>query len=166
MENFVQYSVGDNEFELLCLDSQKEGADAGYFCGDRFAWLETQLNRFKDKQICLFMHHPPVDLGLPMQDKDKMENGEAFLEFIKNNTNVVHLFIGHVHRPISGQVNGISFTTMRSVLIQAPPPIPHWDWSSFVPAKEAPALGIITLSKRSVIVQFEQFCGYEVGTGG
>jgi 3',5'-cyclic-AMP phosphodiesterase len=98
-----------------------------------------------------------------MQDQDGMENGDAFLELLNKYPNVAHLFIGHVHRPISGQMAGLSFTTMRSVLYQAPAPVPAWDWDSFKPGQEAPAIGVVRVDRNSVIVQFEQFAEFDVG---
>ena len=163
MEEFVQYSVETEEAILLCLDSQKIGHSGGEFCDQRRSWLEAELTKAGDKPAYIFLHHPPIELGLPMQDLDRMEKGEAFLDLLKRFSNIAHLFIGHVHRPISGQMAGISFTTMRSVLMQAPPPTPAWDWDSFKPAKEAPAMGVVLTSPDSVVVQFEEFCSYETG---
>ncbi len=161
MREFVQYSVDSDQGLILCLDSQKEGQDCGEFCRERSAWLEQELERASGKPALVFIHHPPVALGLPMQDQDRMEDGEAFLELLNKYSNVAHLFIGHVHRPIAGQMAGISFTTMRSVLYQAPAPVPVWDWGSFRPGQEAPAIGVVTADENSVIVQFEQFADFE-----
>ncbi|MGI9369059.1 MAG: phosphodiesterase, partial [Ruegeria sp.] len=67
------------------------------------------------------------------------------------------------HRPISGTVTGIPFSTMRSVLYQAPPPRPEWNWDTFRPSQEAPNLGVVTIADTGVNLQFDQFCGFEVG---
>jgi 3',5'-cyclic-AMP phosphodiesterase len=166
MDDFVQYAVETDKCRLLCLDTQKEGNDSGEFCNERQAWLRGQLSEQTTKPALVFMHHPPATLGLPMQDQDRMENGPAFLDLLNDYSSVAHLCIGHVHRPITGQLKGISFTTMRSVLYQAPAPVPTWDWGNFKPAAEAPAMGIVSLNQDSVIIQFEQFCPFEVGITG
>jgi len=163
MLDFIQFPVITKDAVLLCLDTQHEGFDDGEFCTKRLEWLGSMLDRYKDRPVILFMHHPPMSLGLPMQDTDQMLEGSAFLDFIAEHNNIAHICIGHVHRPISGTVRGIGFTTMRSVLYQAPPPRPSWDWSTFNPSQEAPSLGVVVVKNGDVVIQYEQFCNYSVG---
>lgn len=164
MADFIQYKVAVDGGLLVCLDTLKTGADAGEICPKRRAWLEQTLSDAGDTPVTLFMHHPPLPLGLPMQDGDRMEDGDTFLDLVAQFVCVKYMCIGHVHRPITGVVRGIPFATMRSVLYQAPPPVPAWDWSSFAPAAEDPALGVLTLHGADVRVQYEQFCTFETGT--
>ena len=163
MDNFIQYDIASEARHLLCLDTLKQGSDVGTFCSERTDWLRDKLQSAGNMPVFLFMHHPPMDLGLPMQDMDKMENGQAFLDLLAQFDCVKHLFIGHVHRPITGSVRGIPFSTMRSVLYQAPPPRPDWTWDTFTPAKEAPSIGILHIKDGSVQLQYDQFCDYEFG---
>ena len=163
MTDFVQYAIKADGCLLACLDTQKEGSDAGEFCAARSAWLRKTLETAGDTPVLLFMHHPPLPLGLPMQDTDCMENGEAFLDLISAYSNVAYMCIGHVHRPISGALRGIPYSTMRSVLYQAPAPRPTWDWSTFKPAQEAPNIGVLTVKDGDVNLQYEQFCRFDIG---
>ena len=164
LPDFIQYSVETPTARLLCLDTQKEGADAGEFCPIRTNWLDLELTQHPDTPTYLFMHHPPAPIGLPMQDTDRMENGDAFLNRIAPHTNVKHLFIGHVHRPITGTMQGIPFTTMRATLYQAPDPDPNWKRNEFVPAREAPQLGVLTIKGADCHLHYTQFCDYQTGT--
>lgn len=164
MDGFVQYAITTTEGVMICLDTQKTGSDAGQLCPERTRWLKSTLDATQDAPVFIFMHHPPMSLGLPMQDQDRMENGQAFLDLIGNYPNIRHLFIGHVHRPICGTVAGIPYATMRSVLYQAPAPQPDWNWDSFIPAHEAPNLGVLTIANADVCLKYTQFCSYEVGT--
>ncbi|WP_235008407.1 phosphodiesterase [Candidatus Halocynthiibacter alkanivorans] len=163
MAEFIQYTITTAEGLLICLDTQKTGADGGEFCAARMRWLARELDRAGDTPVFLFMHHPPMRLGLPMQDSANMENGAAFLDLLQGYPNIRHLFIGHVHRPVSGTVRGIAFATMRSVLYQAPPPRPAWDWDSFHPAQEAPEFGVLCVENADVTLQYVQFCPFETG---
>ena len=162
MDDFVQYSVSFADGVALCLDTQQTGADAGAFCAARLAWLKAQVAA-AEGPVYLFLHHPPMALGLPMQDQDRMENPTPFLDLIAQNRAVRHLFIGHVHRPITGTIRGVPFATIRSVLYQAPPPVPEWDWDSFEPAQEAPQIGVLTFIAGDVQLQYEQFCPFAHG---
>ncbi len=163
MEQFIQYAVTTPAGTVICLDTLKPGSDAGEVCGHRADWLRRTLETSSETPVYLFMHHPPMALGLPMQDTDRMEDGDGFLELIKTHGNVKHMFIGHVHRPINGSASGIPFATMRSILYQAPAPVPEWDWDTFKPGEEAPAYGVLSFSEMGVNLQYTQFCDYEDG---
>ena len=158
MTDFVQYAVQIDETLLVCLDTLTPGAGSGSFCEARLAWLDQCLSAHSDVPALIFMHHPPMPLGLPMQDQDRLLDGEALLSLLARHDNVRQLCIGHVHRPVAGSVRGLPFATMRAVLYQAPPPVPAWDWDSFEPAIEAPALGVIRIENGDVLIQYEQFC--------
>ena len=162
-DEFVQYAVETDDAVLLCLDTLDEGAGAGAFCEARQAWLDEKLAQFSDKPVVLFMHHPPLPLHLPMQDQDRLRDGPLFLSLIDGRPNICHMCIGHVHRPITGVVQGVPFTTLRSILYQAPAPVPEWDWDSFRPAAEAPNLGVILLNGQDITIQFEQFSSLHEG---
>ncbi|MEE9387188.1 MAG: phosphodiesterase [Paracoccaceae bacterium] len=145
------------------LDSLKPGSGAGELCGARMGWLQDLLRKNTDVPTYIFMHHPPMRLGLPMQDKIMLEQGDEFLDLISAHPQVRHLFMGHVHRPVTGAIYGVPYATMRSVLYQAPPPGPAWDWDSFAPAQEAPAYGVLNIGGEDVNLHYTEFCKYEVG---
>ncbi len=166
MPDFVQYTIAVSGALIVCLDTLLPGADAGEMCTARLAWLEAVLREAGDRSVLLFLHHPPMTLGLPMLDPDNLTDGAALLDLLERYPCVTHLFCGHVHRPITGTVRGMPFATMRSVLYQAPPPRPAWDWSTFQPAPEAPALGVLHIANGNVTLQYDQFCPYAVGVPG
>ena len=157
--DFIQYAVETGAGVLMCLDTLKTDAldGEGELCAARMDWLSAQLDRYSDRPVFIFMHHPPMDVEMAF-DKIKLDNGEAFLDLATRHGNVRHLFMGHVHRPIAGNARGIPFTTMRATSFQAPGPGPVWDWNSFTIAEEAPAYGVVYLKEDSVIVHPEQFC--------
>ncbi len=163
MPDHWQYQLQIDGALLLLLDTLKPGSGAGEFCRERMGWLDTALSANPDQPVYIFMHHPPMALGLPMQDEIRLEQGAEFLALIAGYPNVKHLFIGHVHRPVTGVINGVSFATMRSVLYQAPPPMPPWDWNSFAPAPEAPAYGVLNIENADVTLQYTEFCDHGHG---
>lgn len=163
MADFIQYKMATPDGLIVCVDTHKIGSDAGEVCPKRCAWLQQTLVDSGNTPVFLFMHHPPMPLGLPMQDTENMENGQDFIDLISGFECVKYLFIGHVHRPITGTLGSIPFSTMRSVLYQAPAPRPSWVWDTFKPSTEAPCIGIIQLDGSSMIMQYDQFCQYEVG---
>ena len=163
LDGFVQFALGIPEGRVLCLDTHKVGSAAGAFCDARMAWLERELTEAGDHPVFLFMHHPPMDLGLPRQDEIKLENGDAFLETIKAHGNVAYMFMGHVHRPTTGVVQGIPFASLGALSFQAPAPRPDWGWSAFKAPTEAPHYAVVEITGADVRVQFVQFGPYELG---
>ncbi len=161
MDDFIQYSIDTGEAKFLCLDTHMIGSHTGQFCAARQAWLTDKLS--SNEPTYIFMHHPPMDLNLPPQDTIKLQDGDAFLDIIREHGNVQHLFIGHVHRPTCGTINGIPFATLGALSFQAPAPRPAWDWDSFVPAHEAPHYGVLYVKNGNTTLQHTQFCAYDVG---
>lgn len=167
MEDFIQYAVPLNGATVLALDTYKSASSGGEFCAARRQWLENQLQHAGDQPVILFLHHPPMTLGLPMMDEIKMYYGDSFLDLVSRHASgPVQLCIGHVHRSVSGVAAGLPFATLRSVLFQAPPPVPAWDWDSFSPAPEDPGLGVVLIDGSQITIQNEIFCPYELGTEG
>lgn len=157
MHDFVQYEHRLGNWTLLCLDTLVEGEGWGHLCAKRMNWLESRLEDTRDRPVILVMHHPPLALGLPVLDADNLRNGGDLLQLLSGYPNVRQILCGHVHRLVQGVVEGIPFATMRSVLFQAPPPHPAWDWGSFAPSSDALGLGIVHLSERSFVLQHEEF---------
>jgi 3',5'-cyclic-AMP phosphodiesterase len=141
---------------IVCLDSQKLGADGGHLSDEQFDWINDTLTQLRDVPAYIFMHHPPFNLGLPLQDCDRLENGEKFLAHLKLHKNVAHLFFGHVHRAVSGTMAGIPYTGIGSALFQVPLPFPQWTWEDFKPTREAASIGIVLVKNGNVIVHFHQ----------
>lgn len=166
MPDFIQYTVDQPDARFIFLDTHKIGSHAGQFCAARQAWLDDALRQQPHKSAYIFMHHPPLTLGLPPQDEIMLEQHDAFLDLISGHENVKHLFMGHVHRPTAGTVRGIPFATIGALSFQAPPPRPAWDWDSFKPPQEAPQLAVLHIGQGNVVVQYTQFCDYALGVEG
>lgn len=157
-DDFVQYVIALPDAAILCLDSHKVGSHAGSFCAERRAWLKSAMAGLGDQPVFVFMHHPPFALGLPMQDQIMLEDGSAFLDLLKRYDQIKYLFMGHVHRPTCGVVQGIPYATLGALSFQAPAPQPSWDWDRFVAADEPPHYGVVLINDGNVTVQHTQFC--------
>jgi len=112
---FVQSVVDTPEASLLFLDSLAEGRVTGELCDRRLAWLDARLGEAAGRQAYIFLHHPPVELGLPILDPLGLEQPQRLLDLVKRHGNVGHIFFGHVHRDIAGTVAGIPFTAQRGL---------------------------------------------------
>jgi Icc protein len=112
---FVQSVHHTGDEVLVFLDSLAEGRIEGELCEKRLAWLDSWLEDAAGRPAYIFMHHPPVELGLPQLDPLGLENPEPFLDLLRRHGNVRHIFFGHVHRDIAGTVAGIPFSAQRGL---------------------------------------------------
>lgn len=155
---FVQHADRVGATRLLFLDTAEAGTHAGSYCERRQDWLRAQLSESGDAELYIFMHHPPLRIGLPSLDAIGLMQRARFQELIApHKERVRHIFFGHVHRPVSGTWNGIPFLGLRGTA--------HQCWLDFQAQEqppgshEPPAYGIILAEEHSTIVHVHDFLG-------
>lgn len=163
MDGFVQYAVDVEGHVLIALDTLDAGKASGLLCAARLTWLRSALAAAGDRPVSLFMHHPPVQLGLSMLDPDGLAEADAFWDVVDSYPSVRMVFAGHVHRATMSHRKGVTIATLPSVLYQAPAERPSWDWTSFAPAKEAPKLGVVHLGEDQTTIHLDEICAYDLG---
>lgn len=109
---FVQSTLSIECGDFLFLDTLDQGQYTGLYCEARRSWLSGALSEAKNRDIFLFMHHPPFRIGMPQIDSISLANPNKFAEIIDSDDRIRHLFFGHVHRPVSGSWRGIPFSTL------------------------------------------------------
>ena len=120
-DGFLQYELETKAGQFIILDSlHGDDVHSGQLCKERLDWLRDKLNIAKTngKNVFLFMHHVPFDIGIPWLDRIKMENGAELWKILADYRNIRHMFFGHVHRPIHGSWHGIPFSTVRATAHQ------------------------------------------------
>lgn len=116
---FIQYSLNTPAGKLICLDTMENGKRGGFLCEQRLAWLKDELAG--NDPVYFFMHHPPFPVGLPAMDSDNLHNAKEFLACLTPHLpRIKHLFFGHLHRQVSGQWHGISYSCPNSLVHQTP----------------------------------------------
>ena len=64
------------------MDTKKdEPVSAGQYCEKRMRWLDSELSK-TSKDVYIFMHHPPFEVGVPYMDRIKLEEAEEFRDLI------------------------------------------------------------------------------------
>ncbi len=163
---FVQEVVDTPAGRLLLLDTNLEGTHAGWYCEERLAWMEKELDRSGDLPLFLFMHHPPCKLHLEPMDQIGLVQADAFREVVEPHAHKIrHIFFGHIHRPVAGSWLDIPMSTIRSTN--------HQVWLDFsardsIPgSSEPPAYAIALIDDESVVVHFHDYLDasekYEMG---
>lgn len=153
-KGFVQSSITRGGSRFLFLDTLKgPPSSAGLYCDNRKAWLKEELADAGNLPTYLFMHHPPFGIAHALMDLIMLHDGEDFLALLRGYP-VRHIFFGHAHRPISGQVRGISFSAPPSLVHQLPLV------SGSVPTiySDEPAMyAVVYASTDSIVVHMDAF---------
>lgn len=152
---FVQSVLETSAGLFVFLDTQLDGTHAGHYCEARCAWLAETLARHGDRDLFLFMHHPPFDTGIPAMDRIGLVQRSRFREVVEpHRARIRHLFYGHVHRPIAGSWLGIPASTVRATNHQV------WldlDAEEIQGSFEPPAFCVVLIDPESVLVHYHDF---------
>jgi len=111
---FVHYVVDDFELRLIAMDSAIAGQAGGEICETRADWLESQLNKEPDKPTLLFMHHPPLKLGVVETDVDGFVGAKRLGEIVQRHSNIERILCGHIHLPAFVHWHGTIVSTAPS----------------------------------------------------
>ena len=114
---FIQYAISNGTHCAIMLDSISEHSNKGRLCEVRRAHFETMLDDAGDKQVIVFMHHPPFEVTeskYPIQFEDWSEV-DAFAGVVERHGNILKVCCGHSHRTASGKVGGVGAATIPSI---------------------------------------------------
>jgi 3',5'-cyclic-AMP phosphodiesterase len=153
---FAQHAQEIDGFMLLFLDTLEPGTHAGGYCERRQEWLSRELAASGDRPVYIFMHHPPLRVGIPSLDAICLMQRDKFKETLASHKQRIrHIFFGHLHRPVSGTWDGIPFSGLRGTA--------HQCWLDFEArdqpsgSHEPPAYGIILANETSTIIHLHDF---------
>jgi len=115
--NFIHYAIEEYAVRLVAVDSLSEDGPKGDFCEARLTALDATLSEAPARPTALFMHHPPFDVT-SAPDPFAYHRREAVSNLaavISQHPQVVRLFAGHMHRPWTAVVGGVTASTVPSV---------------------------------------------------
>lgn len=114
---FVQWSEETDAGIFIYLDTNEPGTHAGRYCDRRSDWLRGELEgaRARGKPAFLFMHHNPIAVEVANADTIGIIDEARFQALLGDFRDTIrHIFFGHCHFTLSGQVAGIPFSAPRS----------------------------------------------------
>jgi 3',5'-cyclic AMP phosphodiesterase CpdA len=97
IDGFVQGRTGCGGLQVVVLDSLEEGRHGGAFCEARAGWLRQAVQGSAGAPLLVFMHHPPVDVGIPWIDPGAHQDWIARLDAALQGANLAGICTGHVH---------------------------------------------------------------------
>ena len=155
---FLQSCHGTAAGTLLFLDTVEAGTHSGVYGAQRCQWLEAALSAAADRPTYLFMHHPPMDIGMPRLDQYRILDNQAFAEIVQRFPNIRHLFFGHVHRPIGGSWLGIPVSSLSGTNHQNA--LDLSEGQANIVSLDPPVYGIILIDADSTIVHHHDFANH------
>lgn len=148
---FVNHAETVEDTRLIYLDTTEPRTHAGHFCAARRTWLEGELSRCARAR--LFMHHNPMPLGLPAEDKIALvpqDRAPLAALFSTYRDRIDYIHFGHVHAPVHGTWCGIPFASVRSTGNQSLPDLT--EENLLLGAPMAPSYGVILAQDTGTIV--------------
>jgi len=109
---FIQSALDLDDIRLIFLDTLDESQPGGgVLCRQRLAWAERHILDAGRRNVTVFLHHPPFDVGVEyFRHMLLAQGGDALLDLLSNHLGVRHLVFGHCHINLTGQRRGISFS--------------------------------------------------------
>ncbi|AEI92933.1 phosphodiesterase [Roseobacter litoralis] len=148
---FINYAETVDGTRLIYLDTTEPGTHAGHFCAARRDWLEAEL--MNCARARLFVHHNPMALGLPAEDKIALvpEDRASLAELLSTyRGRIDYIHFGHVHAPVHGTWCGISFASVRSTGNQSLPDLTEQELLQGAPM--APSYGVILAQGTDTVI--------------
>lgn len=155
---FVQYIYDFENKRFLFLDTNLAKTHQGHYCKLRMTWLENQLNLAisEKKDIYLFMHHNPIAMAQEEGDYLGIQQKEELNKLIYKFSDLIkHIFFGHQHLSVSGNILGVPFSAPRS--ISHPLVTNYSNKYRLGTADTEPNYNIILIKDNSLIVHTEDF---------
>ncbi|MSO76112.1 MAG: phosphodiesterase [Alphaproteobacteria bacterium] len=152
---FVQSVFDRDGFRCILLDSHDKGFPHGRLCEARRGWLAARLAEAGHMPILLFLHHPPMPVGIKRMDQSALQEPEKFAALLAPYDNIRHMFFGHLHRPLAGSWRGIPFSCVRGPSHQVALDLEIVDK---VPGSLEPAgYSVVLVDQDSTVVHFHDF---------
>lgn len=113
----LQQTIDIDGLRVVLLDSLIPGATAGALGEARLDWLDRQLGA-NDAPAMVFVHHPPIEIGVPHVDDARLLDAGDFARVLQRNRNVVRVACGHWHRETFSTFAGTTLSVCPSTAHQ------------------------------------------------
>lgn len=114
-QGLIHYVINEFAVTFIAIDSCKTGLSGAEFTTDSNKWLENELNTYNDKPVVLFMHHPPVNMGIAETNIDGFKGKALLAETIEKHSNIKAILCGHIHLSAHTLWHGTLISTAPSI---------------------------------------------------
>jgi 3',5'-cyclic-AMP phosphodiesterase len=117
----ITFSFRAGDWLCLGLDTHVPGAVSGRIGADQVRWIREQLDQHRPRAAVLFMHHPPVELGLAWLDRIGLEDARLLQDLLAEEPRIRLVCCGHVHHESSNRIGAAEIVTVPSTGLQFSP---------------------------------------------
>lgn len=106
-------------WDFIFINSCRAETDKGYITPQEIERVIKKLEIVgQTKSVCLVMHHHPIPVFTPLVDECILQEGDVFLDRIKNYSSVKLIMCGHVHGDYSLTFAGINIESAPATCFQ------------------------------------------------
>lgn len=117
----INFSFEAGGWLCLGLDTQVTGEVGGHLGAEQVDWVRRQLDEHQPRAAALFMHHPPVELGLAWLDRIGIDDHELLQALLRDDERIRLVCCGHVHHESSHRVGSAEVMTTPATGLQFSP---------------------------------------------
>ena len=108
-------------WEIIGVDTHVDDQVESELSTEDLAALRADLDNAEDRHVLVASHHPPVDVGCPWLDKDRIQNGQELLEWLSEHPGVRGMVFGHAHQVVDSVYRDIALMGTPSTCFQFAP---------------------------------------------
>ncbi len=108
-------------WQVIALDSHVDDEPGALVSPADFAALRQACTDAAPDHVLVATHHPPVTIGSPWLDRDRIQNGQELLEWLSGHSTVRVVVFGHAHQELSFTHRHLSLFGTPSTCIQFEP---------------------------------------------
>lgn len=109
------------DWQIVCLNSQKPDSPAGELRIEELAFLEKCLTALPEVPALIAVHHHCTPSGSGWLDTMQIENSAALLELVGRYPQVKAITYGHVHQEMTARHGGIDIFSAPATCFQFEP---------------------------------------------
>ena len=108
-------------WHIVALDSHVDNEPQALVSDADLAVLEAACADAGGEHVLVATHHPPVEIGCPWLDKDRIQNGLELLEWMAEHSTVKAMVFGHAHQELEFTHRHLRLLGTPSTCIQFEP---------------------------------------------
>lgn len=108
-------------WSIILLNTHQPGEEGGNLSAGELSFLDTALERSRDRHGLVCLHHHPISIHSPWMDSMALENSDALFRILDRHDNVRGIIWGHIHQEYATTRNGALLLGSPSTCVQFPP---------------------------------------------
>lgn len=108
-------------WDVIGVDSHVDDVTEADVAEADVAALRECLDNAGARHVLVAAHHPPIEVGCPWLDKDRIQNGAELLEWLSEHAGVRGMVFGHAHQVVESVYKDIALLGTPSTCFQFAP---------------------------------------------